>query len=320
MDSLGVFYDVNLKKSNDIMSTFEQAFIQTNNLMETMDNFHKPKIKKNNFNNDFFESSNDKELKNLIGLRNNFGKKPTKRNFKFKKHNTIRGIKPIYPRANVNNAYNYQNEYENELIQEIEQLFNPNMKNNKENGEKGMLSFLSPLIDSAGKNIQEKNKKFYQGQYNENKNSFKNLNKNKTKPQVDQAENKEEIDNENYYKNGWNNNEYEKNNESNNNPRSYSSDKNNNSKLPLKNIIGRGNGSFFGKKKSQKNNKYNTKYEGFKNNKNILQSELDELKKNRYFNRTRTNYKIVARDISHNSGKNETKIDQLLAQLKKHYS
>ena len=37
MNSLGVFYDVQLKKSNDLMEIFDQALTKTNNLMETMD-------------------------------------------------------------------------------------------------------------------------------------------------------------------------------------------------------------------------------------------------------------------------------------------
>ena len=44
MNSLGIFYDVNLKKSNDLMDVFEQALSKTNNLMETMDNFNSYKV------------------------------------------------------------------------------------------------------------------------------------------------------------------------------------------------------------------------------------------------------------------------------------
>ena len=50
--------------------------------------------------------------------------------------------------------------------------------------------------------------------------------------------------------------------------------------------------------------------------------EINELKKNRYFSRTKTNFRsnIVARDINSNSRKNESNIDQLIKKLKKHYS
>ena len=48
MNSLGVFYDLNLKKSNDLMEVFDEALSKTNNLMETMDNFNTHKrIEKN---------------------------------------------------------------------------------------------------------------------------------------------------------------------------------------------------------------------------------------------------------------------------------
>ena len=58
---------------------------------------------------------------------------------------------------------------------------------------------------------------------------------------------------------------------------------------------------------------------GFTKNKYDI-PEINELKKNRYFNRTKTNFRntIVARDISNR--KNESKVDQLIDKLKKHYS
>jgi hypothetical protein len=66
--------------------------------------------------------------------------------------------------------YNYQKEYENELINQIEKLFNPVYKNNgNKEEEMGMLSFLSPLINS---NIDEKNKKFYKKNINKVENEI----------------------------------------------------------------------------------------------------------------------------------------------------
>ena len=48
MESFGVFGDLSLKKSNDLMDVFEEALSKTNNLMETMDNFNKHKIQEKN--------------------------------------------------------------------------------------------------------------------------------------------------------------------------------------------------------------------------------------------------------------------------------
>ena len=73
----------------------------------------------------------------------------------------------------------------------------------------------------------------------------------------------------------------------------------------------------------QKLPKMGSKY-SFYNNKNKKYNipEISELKKNRYFSRTKTNLKskIVARDVSSKSKKNESNVDQLISKLKKHYS
>ena len=73
----------------------------------------------------------------------------------------------------------------------------------------------------------------------------------------------------------------------------------------------------------QKLPKMGNKY-SFYNNKNNKYNipEISELKRNRYFSRTKTNFKsnIVARDVSSKSKKNESNVDQLISKLKKHYS
>ena len=153
MNSLGIFCDVNLKKSNDLMDVFEQALSKTNNLMETMENFNSYKIQNKNSINDEQEKNNNinSEIKGRKLARiktfnqkkaNKFQLKPIKNNNKYYK---------------VREPYNYQKEYEKDLINQIESLFNPNYKKGpKENA--GMLSFISPLIDS---NIINKNKDIY---------------------------------------------------------------------------------------------------------------------------------------------------------------
>ena len=134
------------------MDVFEEALTKTNNLMETMDNFNNHKIQNKNIINDEQEKNNNNNIKSrkLHKLKTynpkqmgKFQLKPIKNNNKYFK---------------IREPYNYQKEYENELINQIEQLFNPNYKNNsKENV--GMISFLSPLINS---NMNNKNKEFYQ--------------------------------------------------------------------------------------------------------------------------------------------------------------
>ena len=63
MESFGVFGDLSLKKSNDLMDVFEEALSKTNNLMETMDNFNKHKIQEKNIINDEPEKNNNNNTK-----------------------------------------------------------------------------------------------------------------------------------------------------------------------------------------------------------------------------------------------------------------
>ena len=198
MESFGVFGDLSLKKSNDLMDVFEEALSKTNNLMETMDNFNKHKIQEKNIINDEPEKNNNNnntKLRKLHKLKTynhrQFGKfqlKPIKNNNKYFK---------------IREPYNYQKEYENELINQIETLFNPNYKNSSKDSV-GMLSFLSPLINS---NVSSnKNKEYYKSKErinnkksnlntikNENINfinnqSSKSLNKNNYKKKLDEKE------------------------------------------------------------------------------------------------------------------------------------
>jgi len=279
MNSLGVFYDVNLKKSNDIMDVFDEALSKTNNLMETMDNFNTHKRIEKNTNNEL--NKNDINDFNIIRNNNRL------RTYNPKKTNKSQ-LKPIVNKQynfRKREPYNYQKEYENELINQIEKLFNPSYQNNGKKEEIGMLSFLSPLINS---NIDQKNKIFYGSKKNTSRSKISELNNINRK--------KNESENE------------------------LLSNK-------MQNICGNDNQ----KLKISKNNSYLRKEnksierkinkDKFQKNKYNI-PEINELKKNRYFSRTKTNFRsnIVARDINSNSRKNESNIDQLIKKLKKHYS
>ena len=154
MNSLGVFYDVSLKKSNDLMNVFEEALIKTNNLMETMDNFNNNKIKKKNNNNEKKKKNNI--INNEIRIRK-LNKLKTYNQKKMSNKFQLKPIKNSNKYFKVREPYNYQKEYENELINQIETLFHPGSSNNSKDNT-GMLSFLSPLIDS---NLNKKNNEFY---------------------------------------------------------------------------------------------------------------------------------------------------------------
>ena len=297
MNSFGIFYDVNLKKSNDLMEVFDQALTKTNDLIETMDNFNSYKKRDNSNINESIKnnSSNvDSQIRKNNRQRTYNAKKSNRSQLKLIQNNQF------YFRKRE--PYNYQKEYENELINQIEKLFNPVYRNsgNKED-EVGMLSFLSPLINS---NIDEKNKKFYK----------KNINK---------ASNELNADNDDNYKNI----EYE-------NSESYngyegSLEKGINTKYAISNRklnISRKNNfasKGYGNKKIlqlPKMGNKNTFYNKRNNKYNI--PEINELKKNRYFSRTKTNFRsnIVSRDTSSRPKKTESNVDQLISKLKKHYS
>ncbi len=300
MNSLGVFFDLNLKKSNDLMEVFDDALSKTNNLMETMENFNTHKRIENINNNN---ESNKNNVNNNNNLRNN----NRLRTYNHKKTNKAQ-LKPI--KNNNNNQYyfkkrepyNYQKEYENELINQIEKLFNPSYNGKQE--EVGMLSFLSPLINS---NIDEKNKKFYKNKKEIIKSKNNNLNNiinkdNEKEKEYDQTSN----ESEDVLSRSLN--------------RKYS---NNNTKLRISkknNLLRKGfethyNRKIFGNSMGRKLTN------GFRKNKYDI-PEINELKKNRYFSRTKNNFRnaIVARDISANSRKKESNVDQLIKKLKKHYS
>ena len=106
MNSLGIFYDVNLKKSNDLMDVFEQALSKTNNLMETMDNLNSYKVlNKNSIN---YEQEKNNNINNEIKSR----KLTRLKTYNQKKSNKIQ-LKPIKNNNKyfkVREPYNYQKE------------------------------------------------------------------------------------------------------------------------------------------------------------------------------------------------------------------
>ena len=298
MNSLGVFFDVNLKKSNDLMEVFDEALSKTNNLMETMDNFNTHKR---------IEKNNNESIKNdTSNINININRKNNRlRTYNPKKSNKAQ-LKPIINNQYIyrkREPYNYQKEYENELINQIEKLFNPSYQKNGNKEEIGMLSFLSPLINS---NIDEKNKKFYKKNLNINKSKVNNeLNK------IDDVNKDNKLlsnDSNNMWSRGLN--------------RKYS---NNEQKLKISNkkSLSRKNYDYnLDRQKSQKSfGEKLKKYERYRRGKYDI-PEINELKKNRYFSWTKTNFRntIVARDVSSKSRKKESNVDQLIKKLKKHYS
>ena len=298
MNSLGVFYDLNLKKSNDLMEVFDEALSKTNNLVETMDNYNTRRR---------VEKVEDNETNKNDNINFNSNHNSIRKNNRSKTNNPRKGNKTLKPITNQfyyrrREPYNYQKEYENELINQIEQLFNPSYRNDGKKEEVGMLSFLSPLINS---NIEEKNKQFYK----------KKVNSPKINELINVEDKKSEIEtgsisgeSESAFSRGLN--------------RKFSNS-NQKFKISTKNTFARKGNELFENPRFKKTSKKFTYYNKYQKDKFNI-PEIGELKKNRYFSRTKTNFRnrntIVARDISTKSRKKESRVDQIISKLKKHYS
>ena len=300
MNSLGVFYDVNLKKSNDLMEVFEHAMSKTNDLVETMDNYNTHKnyqIKANDINKNDISNSNSNSNSYISNIS-------VRKNNKFRTYNqkalskpTLRPLKNNQYYFRKREPYNYQKEYENELISQIEKLFNPSSQINGKKEEIGMLSFLTPLINS---NIEEKNKKFYAGKKFLNK--AKESEKTNEKELLDN-ETKSLLSKESTEKNGYNNRmKYKISKRHSFKRKENDSNISLNYKRPMKRVSSN-------QRDAMERNKYDI-------------PEINELKKNRYFSRTKNNFRnyIVARDVSSKKKKKDSNIDNLINKLKQHYS
>ena len=143
-----------------------------------------------------------------------------------------------------------------------------------------MLSFLSPLIES---NIEEKNKRFYKSKKEINKTKINELN-NKT----NESGNEFKANETEYI---WNRGL----------DRKYSNNSNNRLKISKKNTLVR-NGKEINFERKKYHKLTEKKFEGIRKSKYDI-PEINELKKNRYFSRTKNNFRntIVARDISSKS-------------------
>jgi hypothetical protein len=287
------------------MEVFDEALSKTNYLMETMDNFNSHKR---------IEKNNDESIKNdSNNNNNNFNSNISRKNNKSKTYNQKKSnksqLKPI-----INNQYtykkrepyNYQKEYENELVNQIEKLFNPSYQKNG-NEEIGLLSFLSPLINS---NVDEKNKKFYKKKLNINKSKVNNE-LNKINNDINNEKYNDPFSNESF-NNIWNRGLNKK----------FSKNEKKLKTIVKKSISKKKNENSLDRQTSQK-----SFGEKFKRNDKYRRSkydipEISELKKNRYFSRTKTNFRnaIVARDRPESRKKKESNVEQLINRLKKHYS
>ena len=203
MNSLGIFHDVKLKNNNNVLFSLKKACDQTSNLVDDMDKYQKP----SNFNRNYKSFNlnniniNNKRRKNQsvisrIGkniIINNNSTRLKKKNSEYTNKNTkinkYKNLKnKIFGSINDNNynynnyneqknnePYNYNKEYENDLINQIENLFHPsNNSNNIENGNAtdimqgnymDIFSLMGNEFKLIDKKMNQNNKKSYRNIY-----------------------------------------------------------------------------------------------------------------------------------------------------------
>ena len=191
MFSLGIFHDVKLKNYKNVISSLNNACNQTSNLVDNMDNYKNSSNFNKNYKSINVNSISNKRRnqsvigrigKNIINYHNptRIKKKNNeynKNNGKINKYNNLKNKifgnfedNKNYYKIKNNEPYNYNKEYENNLIDEIENLFHPsiNTKNNYEyknikelmpNNYMGIYSLMENEFQNMEKQIEQKYKK-----------------------------------------------------------------------------------------------------------------------------------------------------------------
>ena len=157
MFSLGIFHDVKLKNYKNVISSLKNACDQTSNLVDNMDNYRNSSNINKNYKSISINNINNKRRnqsvigrigKNIINNNNptRIKKKNSeynKNNGKINKYNNLRNKifgsfgdnnDRNYYKQKKNEPYNYNKEYENNLIGQIGNLFHPSANKNYEIG------------------------------------------------------------------------------------------------------------------------------------------------------------------------------------------
>ena len=150
MDSLGIFHSVKLKNNNNVITSLQNACSSTSDMVNKIENYQnlnrRPQYS--------YKTPNTKN-KSIIGkigknimynnnkhLKNNYkskGKISNNRNKDFYRAKIFGSVSsPTY--KNENESYNYNKEYENDLIDQIEKLLHPSSE-----GNNGFGNLLMPM-------------------------------------------------------------------------------------------------------------------------------------------------------------------------------
>ena len=127
MNSMGVFHDINIKKSTDLMSAFDRVLFQTSDLVDKMDNYQ-------------MDPNNIKRKKYL--------------------NKNLKNDKSYNPYSSQSKVY------EENLVDEIDRMLNPSHQNEVDELE-GMMNYLrNRELGNKKSNHEEKVKYGYGNKYN----------------------------------------------------------------------------------------------------------------------------------------------------------
>ncbi len=151
MFSLGIFHDIKLQNNNNVIFSLEKACDDTSELVQGMNNYQRPSfvnknyksVKKDNINKNRNQSVIGRSAKNIINNYNNSnkGQKRINQNFNNGKLNKYKIIQNKILRNNSkkknnnnyikknNELYNYNKEYEDNLLNQIENILHPKSNN-----------------------------------------------------------------------------------------------------------------------------------------------------------------------------------------------
>ena len=150
MDSLGIFHSVQINNNNNVLTSVRNACNSTSDLVDKIDNFqnlnrrpqYSYKVSNKKTNSIIGKIGKNIMYNNNKHLKNNYkvkGKTPNIRNKDFYREK-IFGIPSPQKYKDNDEVYNYNKEYENDLIDQIEKLLHPSSEINN-----GFGNFLMPM-------------------------------------------------------------------------------------------------------------------------------------------------------------------------------
>ena len=150
MDSLGIFHSLQINNNNNVLTSVRNACNSTSDLVEKIGNYqnlnrrpqYSYKVSNKKTNSIIGKIGKNIMYNNNKNLKNNYkikGKTPNIRNKDFYREK-IFGIPSPQKYKNNDEVFNYNKEYENDLIDQIEKILHPSSE-----GNNGFGNLLMPM-------------------------------------------------------------------------------------------------------------------------------------------------------------------------------